>query len=97
PLVTGVQTCALPIFVRLEFAAGKAAFDAVRKQSEDVKRAAEIFGVPADQLVSTAERVVSEWKELRKISQRTTDEQAAAKAREARSDERRVGKEAGAG
>src|SRR5207245_9345110 len=37
----------------------------------------------ADQLVSTAERVVAEWKELRKISQRTTDEQAAAKAREA--------------
>src|SRR5256885_2333940 len=69
--------------VRLEYAAGKAAFDAVRKQSEEVKRTAEIFGVPADQLVSTAERVVSEWKELRKLSQRTTDEQAAAKAREA--------------
>src|SRR5436309_641976 len=69
--------------VRLEYAAGKGAFDAVRKQSEEVKRAAEIFGVPADQLVSTAERVVSEWKELRKLSQRTTDEQAAAKAREA--------------
>jgi len=69
--------------VRLEYAAGKAAFDAVRKQSDEVKRAAEIFGVPADQLVPTAERVVSEWKELRKLSQRTTDEQAAAKAREA--------------
>src|SRR3989454_1111746 len=69
--------------VRLEFAAGKAAFDAVRKQSEEVKQAAEIFGVSADQLVSTAERVVSEWKELRKLSQRSTDEQAAAKAREA--------------
>src|SRR5206468_1839752 len=60
--------------VRLEYAAGKGAFDVVRKQSEEVKRAAEIFGVPADQLVSTTERVVSEWKELRKLSQRTTDE-----------------------
>src|SRR6266571_1320097 len=69
--------------VRLEYAAGKSAFDAVRKESEEVKRAAEIFGVTADQLVPTAERVVSEWKDLRKLSQRTTDEQAAAKAREA--------------
>src|SRR3989454_585515 len=69
--------------VRLEYTAGKAAFDAVRKQSEEVKRAAEDFGVPGDQRVPTAERIVSEWKELRKLSQRATDEQAAVKAREA--------------
>src|SRR5436309_3231679 len=69
--------------VRLEYTAGKAAFDAVQKQSEEVKRAAEVFGVPADQLVPTAERIVAEWKELRRLSQRATDEQAAAKAREA--------------
>jgi len=69
--------------VRLEYTAGKAAFEAVRKQSEEVKRTAEVFGVPADQLVPTAERIVSEWKELRKLSQRATDEQAAVKAREA--------------
>ncbi len=69
--------------VRLEYTAGKAAFEAVRKQSEEVKRTAEIFGVPPDQLVPTAERIVSEWKELRKLSQRATDEQAAVKAREA--------------
>src|SRR5207245_3548185 len=69
--------------VRLEYTAGKAAFEAVRKQSEEVKRVAEVFGVPPDQLVPTAERIVSEWKELRKLSQRATDEQAAVKAREA--------------
>jgi len=69
--------------VRLEYTAGKAAFEAVRKQSEEVKRTAEVFGVPPDQLVPTAERIVSEWKELRKLSQRATDEQAAVKAREA--------------
>src|SRR2546425_771805 len=61
----------------------EAAFEAVRKQSEEIKRTAEVFGVPPDQLVPTAERIVSEWKELRKLSQRTTDEQAAVKAREA--------------
>src|SRR3989475_289279 len=69
--------------VRLEYTAGKAAFEAVRKQSEEVKRTAEVFGVPPDQLVPTAERIVSEWKEVRKLSQRATDEQAAVKAREA--------------
>jgi len=38
--------------------------------------------VPPDQVVSAAERLVAEWKELRKLSQRTTNEQAAAKTRE---------------
>ncbi len=69
--------------VRLEFAAGQAALEAVRKQSQDVHHAAEILGVPTDQLVPATERIVSEWKELRKLAQRATDEQAAAKAREA--------------
>jgi alanyl-tRNA synthetase len=68
--------------VRLEYAAGKPAFDAVRKQSEEVHRAAEILGVPADQLVPTTERIVSEWKELRKLAERATDEQASANARQ---------------
>ena len=68
--------------VRLEYAAGKPAFDAVRKQSEEVRRASDILGVPADQLVPTTERIVSEWKELRKLSERATDEQASANARQ---------------
>src|SRR5256886_13128652 len=68
--------------VRLEYAAGKPAFDAIRKQSEEVRRASDILGVPADQLVPTTERIVSEWKELRKLSARDTDEQASANARQ---------------
>src|SRR5256885_652820 len=68
--------------VRLEYAAGKGALDAMRKQSDDLRRAADILSVPPDQIVSAAERLVTEWKELRKLSQRTTNEQAAAKTRE---------------
>src|SRR5438034_1009769 len=68
--------------VRLEYAAGKGALDAMRKQSDDLRRAADILSVPPDQVVSAAERLVAEWKELRKLSQRTTNEQAAAKTRE---------------
>jgi len=68
--------------VRLEYAAGKAALEAVRKQSEDLHRAADILGVPTDQVVPAAERLVAEWKELRKISQKATEEQAAAKTRQ---------------
>src|SRR6266566_1569614 len=68
--------------VRLEYAAGKGALDAMRKQSDDLRRAADILSVPPDQVVSAAERLVAEWKELRKLSQRTTNEQAAVKTRE---------------
>jgi len=68
--------------VRLEYAAGKAALDAVRKQAEDLRKAADILGVPPDQIVAASERLVAEWKEFRKISQRTTEEQAAAKTRQ---------------
>src|SRR5207302_7287728 len=35
--------------VRLEYAAGKPAFDAMRKQSDDLRRAADILSVPPDQ------------------------------------------------
>lgn len=66
--------------VRLEYAAGRGAFDAVRKQSEALGRAAEILGVPPEQIVSAAERIVAEWKEYRKLAERTAEEQAAAKA-----------------
>jgi alanyl-tRNA synthetase len=68
--------------VRLEYAAGKPAFDAVRKQSEELARAADILGVAPDQVVPAAERLVAEWKEYRKLSQRATEEEATAKARE---------------
>src|SRR5205809_632947 len=68
--------------VRLEYAAGKGALDAMRKQSDYLRRAADILSVPPDQVVSAAERLVAEWKELRKLSQRTTNEQATAKTRE---------------
>ncbi|HEX9341091.1 MAG TPA: alanine--tRNA ligase [Thermoplasmata archaeon] len=68
--------------VRLEYAAGKGALEAVRKQAEELARVAEILEVPGDRVVPAAERIVAEWKEYRKISQRATDEQAAAKTRQ---------------
>ncbi|MGI0148669.1 MAG: alanine--tRNA ligase-related protein, partial [Thermoplasmata archaeon] len=68
--------------VRLEYVAGKAALEAARRQAEELRRASEILGVPMDQVVPAAERLVAEWKELRKIAQRATEEQAAAKTRE---------------
>jgi len=68
--------------VRLEYAAGKGALDAVRKQVDELARVAEILEVPLDHVVPTAERMVAEWKEYRKLSQRATDEQAAAKTRQ---------------
>ncbi len=67
--------------VRLEYAAGKGALDAVRKQVDELARVAEILEVPVDHVVPAAERMVAEWKEYRKLSQRATDEQAAAKTR----------------
>ena len=54
----------------------------MRRQSEDLHKAAEILGVPLEQVVPAAERLVSEWKEYRKLSQRTTEEQAAAMSRQ---------------
>src|SRR5207302_1007999 len=42
--------------VRLEYAAGKGALDAMRRQSDDLRRAADILSVPPDQVVSGAER-----------------------------------------
>ncbi len=68
--------------VRLEYAAGKGALDAVRKQVDELTRVAEILEAPLDHVVPAAERMVAEWKEYRKLSQRATDEQAAAKTRQ---------------
>ncbi|HKZ89684.1 MAG TPA: alanine--tRNA ligase [Thermoplasmata archaeon] len=66
--------------VRLEYAAGRAAFDAVQSQGRDLARVAEILGTPRDQVVPSAERIVSEWKELRKEAERLADARAAEKA-----------------
>src|SRR5436309_959747 len=68
--------------VRLEYAAGKGALEANRKQTEDLRRVGEILGTPADQIVPTAERIMAEWKELRKVAQKATDERAAAKTKQ---------------
>jgi alanyl-tRNA synthetase len=68
--------------VRLEYAAGKGALEIIRKQSEDLRKAADVLGVPTDQIVPASERLVSEWKEFRKLAQKTTEEQAAAKTRQ---------------
>lgn len=67
--------------VRLEYAAGKGALEAVRKEADDLRRTADVLGVPRDQVVPAAERLLAEWKEYRKASQKTTEEQAAAKSR----------------
>jgi alanyl-tRNA synthetase len=50
--------------------------------ADELRRTAEILAVPADQVVPAAERLVAEWKEFRKLSQRATEEQATAKTRE---------------
>jgi alanyl-tRNA synthetase len=68
--------------VRLEYVAGKGALESIRKMADDLRRTAEILAVPADQVVPAAERLVAEWKEFRKLSQRATEEQATAKTRE---------------
>src|SRR5438034_953134 len=68
--------------VRLEYAAGKGALEAIRKQTEDLRRVGEILAAPADQIVPTAERIMGEWKELRKVAQKATDERAAAKTKQ---------------
>ncbi|HKW43912.1 MAG TPA: alanine--tRNA ligase, partial [Thermoplasmata archaeon] len=60
--------------VRLEYVSGRGAFDAIRKQSDDLRRAAEVLAVPPDQIVPAAERLVSEWKEYRKQTQKATDQ-----------------------
>ena len=68
--------------VRLEYVAGKGALEVVRKMADELRRTAEILAVPADQVVPAAERLVAEWKEYRKLSQRAMEEQATAKTRE---------------
>ncbi len=62
--------------VRLEYAAGKAAVEAVRRQSRELSKAAETLGVPEDQVASATSRLLEEWKgqrrELQRIQTQTT-------------------------
>ncbi|HYT01065.1 MAG TPA: alanine--tRNA ligase [Thermoplasmata archaeon] len=67
--------------VRLEYVAGKGAYQAARKQAEELGRVADILSVPRDQIVPATERLVAEWKEYRKVAHQATDERATAKAR----------------
>src|SRR5437667_1956550 len=71
-----------PDLARLDITHYDALTEAEVARIDDLRRAADILSVPPDQVVSAAERLVAEWKELRKLSQRTTNEQAAAKTRE---------------
>ena len=67
--------------VRLEYVAGVSALDAFRKQSQELAKAAEALGVPADQIATAAERVAAEWKEQRRELERIRLERAGAGAR----------------
>ena len=68
--------------VRLEYAAGKGALEAIRKQTDDLRRVGEIFGASPEQVVPAAERIMAEWKDLRKAVDKATEEQAAAKTKQ---------------
>ncbi|MGQ0798275.1 MAG: alanine--tRNA ligase [Methanobacteriota archaeon] len=74
--------------VRLEYAAGKPAFEAVQRQARDLARTAAILEAPRDQIVPAAERIVAEWRQLRKEAERAADERAAAKAQRAVAEDR---------
>lgn len=67
--------------VRLEYVAGRGALEAVRRQSADLARTAEVLGVPREQVPEAAERLVSEWKEYRKRAEQAEGEEAANRAR----------------
>lgn len=52
--------------VRIEFAAGKAALNYIRKQEELLRKSAEILSITPEQLPFTVKRFFEEWKKLRK-------------------------------
>ena len=52
--------------VRLEYAAGKAALDAVQAQSRDLRTIADLVKAPADQVAPAVERIVGEWRAQRR-------------------------------
>ncbi|MBI4393720.1 MAG: alanine--tRNA ligase [Euryarchaeota archaeon] len=52
--------------IRLEFSAGLAALRRIQEKDAILKEAAQVFDVLPEQLPKTAERFLTEWKELRK-------------------------------
>ena len=62
--------------IRLEYTAGRAAFDAVQAQSREIATTAEVLGVPIGQVASSAARLVDEWREQRKELERLRAAQA---------------------
>ncbi|MGC8885005.1 MAG: alanine--tRNA ligase [Candidatus Nanoarchaeia archaeon] len=52
--------------IRLEFAAGKKALEAIQKESALLREAAQVFSVQLEQLPNTCARFFKEWKEQRK-------------------------------
>jgi alanyl-tRNA synthetase len=62
--------------VRLEYAAGRPALEAVFAEAQALRAVADVLGAPRDQLVPAAERLVAEARDLRKRVQRAEDAQA---------------------
>lgn len=62
--------------VRLEYAAGKPAFEAVQQQSRDLAQTAETLGVPTHQVVQGATRLAEEWRAQRHELERLRASQA---------------------
>ncbi|HEY7589184.1 MAG TPA: alanine--tRNA ligase [Thermoplasmata archaeon] len=67
--------------VRIEYAAGKAALEAVRAQESVLKKAAETLGVAPAQLPSATERLAAEWREQRHELEKVRAELAGAAAK----------------
>ncbi|MHC1624411.1 MAG: alanine--tRNA ligase [Methermicoccaceae archaeon] len=61
---------------RLEFSAGLAAVDEIQRRDMILSGASDAFSVPIDNLVKTARRFFSEWKEVRKENERLREELA---------------------
>lgn len=60
--------------VRLEYAAGEAAIEAIQAQEELIRNAASTVKVPPEKLPSVVERFFEEWKQLKKENERLRGE-----------------------
>ena len=67
--------------VRLEYAAGRAALDAVRAQEKELAKAAAALGVATSQVGTAADRIVAEWKEQRHELEKVRTDLAGAAAK----------------
>ncbi|HLE53737.1 MAG TPA: alanine--tRNA ligase [Thermoplasmata archaeon] len=68
--------------VRLEYAAGKAALDAIRVQSRQLARTAEALGVPEAQTAEAAARLAEEARAMRRELERIRTEQKRTEAKD---------------